>query len=89
MNVAEIAQIRIHIQGQPVHSDIMTTPHSYRANLTGTRRITFQPDTRRFLQTSRFNAIRCADTYHRFFQQMNIFLQSQPELLQIQNRVTN
>ena len=42
----------IHIQGQPVHSDIMTTPHSYRANLTGTRRITFQPDTRRFLQTS-------------------------------------
>ena len=33
MNVADIAQIRIHIQGQPVHSDIMTTPHSYRANL--------------------------------------------------------
>mgnify|MGYP001541280933 CR=1 FL=1 len=67
MNVAEIAQIRIHIQGQPVHSDIMTTPHSYRANLTGTRRITFQPDTRRFLQTSRFNAIRCADTIKTVF----------------------
>lgn len=89
MNVAEVTEIRIDIQRQPVHGNKMTASHSHGTNLAFPGSSRFQPHSGGSVHPSRFNAVRRTDPDDRFFQQMQIFLQSQMKIFQVQNRITH
>ena len=89
MNIAKIAQIRIHIQGQPVHGHITAAPHSDGTNLTCCRLVAIQPHTCSLFDPSRNNTIRSTDSYHGLFQQPDVRPYIQSKLLHIQNRITD